>query len=215
LFRGSIRVFSNSSTDFVGSVALLEEKGQVAGVELKDSHLMCHHPAYQTHLQGILLIVHPDNFTSVVSDPFDPEHVTDYIRLESELSFLHVKTSLSQRDKLRQVKLRICETRRELATTWLESIAGTENLLVNVFGRGHLVTKSGATVYVTKCWPVSVTPRAVVNCTSEIPVTYNGSAVFVDPISYVIKLCASVVKCNDSAPPPPQVLNWGKVVLLD
>jgi hypothetical protein len=48
LFRGSIKVFSNSSSDFVGAVALLEEKGQVAGLELKDSSMLCLHPAYQT-----------------------------------------------------------------------------------------------------------------------------------------------------------------------
>jgi hypothetical protein len=79
------------------------------------------------------------------------------------------------------LELSICETRHEIATTRLESIAGTENpySLVNVFGRGHLATKSGATVYVTKCYPVSVTPRAVQNCTTKIPVTYNGSAVYV------------------------------------
>jgi hypothetical protein len=38
-----------------------------------------------------------------VVDPFDPEYITDYIRLQSELSFLHVKSSISQKDKLRQV----------------------------------------------------------------------------------------------------------------
>jgi hypothetical protein len=37
--------------------------------------------------------------------------------------------------------------------------------------------------------------------TSEIPVMYNGSAVFVNPISYVINMCGSVVKCNEIAPP--------------
>jgi hypothetical protein len=86
-----------------------------------------------------------------------------------------------------------------VASTRLESIAGTENpySLMEVFGRGHLATKSGATVYITKCWPVSVTPRAVQNCTMEIPAVFNGTDVYVDPISYIIKTHAVPVRCTD------------------
>jgi hypothetical protein len=107
---------------FSGAIALLEEKGQVAGLELLSSHLLCHHPAYSTHLQDVVLVVHPDNFTSIATDPFDPEQITDYIRLETELSFLHVKTTISNRDRLRQVRLAICETRRQVAATRLEAV---------------------------------------------------------------------------------------------
>jgi hypothetical protein len=90
------------------------------------------------------MVIHPDNFTSEVVDPFDPEHITDYIRLQSELSFLHVKSSISQKDKLRQVCLAICETRRQVAATHLELIAGCENpySLIQIFGRGHLASKA-------------------------------------------------------------------------
>jgi hypothetical protein len=63
LFRGKIRVFSNDSLSFSGAIALLEEKGQVAGLELLSSHLLCHHPAYSLHLRDVVLVVHPDNFT--------------------------------------------------------------------------------------------------------------------------------------------------------
>jgi hypothetical protein len=72
---------------------------------------------------------------------------------------------------------------------------------MEVFGRGHLSTKAGAAVYITKCNPVSVQPRAVVNCTSEIPVMYNGTAMFVDPISYILRTHAVPIKCTDVAPP--------------
>jgi hypothetical protein len=129
LFRGQIQIFSNDSSSFVGAIALLEEKGQVAGLELLSSHLLCHHPAYATHLRDVVLVVHPDNFNSIATDPFDPEQITDYIRLETELSFLHVKTTISNRDQLHQVRLAICETRRQVARTlmrlWKCLSAGT------------------------------------------------------------------------------------------
>jgi hypothetical protein len=82
----------NNSSSFVGAIALLEEKGQVSGLELLSSHLLCHHPAYATHLRDVVLVVHPDNFTSIATEPFDPEQITDYIRLETELSFLQSAT---------------------------------------------------------------------------------------------------------------------------
>ncbi len=72
---------------------------------------------------------------------------------------------------------------------------------MQVFGRGHQITRNGATVYVTKCQPVEVVPCQHTDCTNEIPVTFNDTEVFVDPISLVIKRAAAPVRCNNIAPP--------------
>jgi len=87
--------------------------------------------------------------------------------------------------------------------TRLESIAGTDNpfSLMQDFGKGHSVVKAGSTVYVTKCQPVSVRPRRDENCTHEIPAFFGNEKVFVDPISFVIRLVGTVLHCNDIAPP--------------
>jgi hypothetical protein len=55
----------------------------------------------------------------------------------------------------------------------LEAIASADHpcSLLQVFGRGHVITKSGAVVYVTRCNLVEVLPRVRRNCTEEIPVT--------------------------------------------
>jgi hypothetical protein len=203
LFTGSLKIYANSTSSFLDGIAILEEDKQVAGLELKSSFLLCHHPAFKTHLRDVIVVIHPDNVSSIVGSPYDPEQVSDVTRLESELSFLHVKSTLSQRDKLRQIKLSICTTRRQVASTRLEAIAGTQNpnSLMEVFGRGHLATRAGATVYITRCQAVSVTPRAVQNCTMDIPATLNNTDVFVDPISYIIKTHAFPVRCTDIAPP--------------
>jgi hypothetical protein len=73
--------------------------------------------------------------------------------------------------------------------------------LITIFSRGHLTRKAGSAVYVTRCIPVEVVPCSHKNCTEEIPVILNGTEVFVDPISYVIKSASSPVNCNDIAPP--------------
>jgi hypothetical protein len=102
-----------------------------------------------------------------------------------------VKTTLSNRDRLRQVRLAICDPRRQVVATRLEAAAGSDNpyAFIEVFGRGHLSTCAGAAVYITRCNPVSVQPRAVVNCTSEVPVMFNGTEMFIDLISYVLQRC--------------------------
>jgi hypothetical protein len=45
---------------------------------------------------------------------------------------------------------------------------------------------------------MEVTPRTHTN---EILAEYNGTDVFIDPISFVIKAAATPVRCNDIAPP--------------
>jgi hypothetical protein len=135
--------------------------------------------------------------------------LAEFNRLESELSFLQVRLTMTLQETIRQVKAEICEDRKQIAHTRLESIAGAENpfSLMQVFGRGHQVTRNGATVYVTRCQAAEVLPRTHTNCTNEIPVILNGTNVFVDPISFVIKAAAAPVRCNDVAPPRWR-LNW-------
>ncbi len=105
----------------------------------------------------------------------------DLTRLESEMSFLQVRTSMSMKEKLRQVRGAICVNRREIAHARLEAIAGADNpySLITIFGRGHLAIKAGGAVYVTRCASVEVLPQSHKNCTEEIPVTVNGTDAFV------------------------------------
>ncbi len=76
----------------------------------------------------------------------------------------------------------------------------------------HLAIKAGGAVYVTKCSTVEVVPRTHPNCTEEIPVTFNGTDAFVDPISYVLKSAGSPI-CTLQRCGPPQVQGRGEVVL--
>jgi hypothetical protein len=68
---------------------------------------------------------------------------------------------------------------------------------MQVFGRGHQVTRNGVTVYVTRCQATGVLPRTHTNCTNEIPAILNGMGMFVDPIIFVTKATAALVRCND------------------
>jgi hypothetical protein len=206
LYSGPIKVLTNTSSTFNGGLAIVEgrDMNQVAGLELTETFLLCGRAAQKTHIRNIVVFFHPMSQIQVASGKFDAATTEASItRLESELSFLQVKATMTLQERIRQVKGDICENRRQIAQLRLESIAGAENpySLIQIFKRGHQVTRNGATVYVTRCQPVEVTPRMHVNCTSEIPVTVNNTNLFVDPISFVIKAAASPVRCNDIAPP--------------
>jgi hypothetical protein len=204
LYRGPLKLFGNSTTTLEGSLALVEHASQAAGLELTSMFLLCGNSAYQTHLRNIALFIHPDPRITVATGKFTSAPASaDTTKLESEISFIQIKASVSHREKISQVKDEICQNRREIAFTRLESVAGTDNpyALMRVFGRGHMVTKNAASVYVTRCNPIEVEPRSPENCTSEIPVTWNGTDAFVDPISFVLSRTGSPVRCNDIAPP--------------
>jgi hypothetical protein len=127
----------------------------------------------------------------------------EFTRLESELSFLQVRATMTLQETIRQVKAEICEDRHQIAHTRLESITGVENpySLMQVFGRGYQVNCNGATVYVTRCQATGVLPRTHNNCTNEIPAILNGTNMFADPINFVIKASPALVRCNNIAPP--------------
>ncbi len=191
---------------YEGSTAVVEhhDKDHVAGLELAESFILCGHQAFKTHIKNIAVYIHKDDRMEVAQGQFtNKEGEGNLTRLESGMSFLQVRASMSMKEKLRQVRGAICVNRREIAHTRLEAIAGADNpySLITIFGRGHLAIKAGGAVYVTRCAPVEVLPRSHKNCTEEIPVTVNGTEAFVDPISYVIKSAGSPIHRNDVAPP--------------
>jgi len=166
--------------------------------------ILCGRAAQTMHIKNIAVFFHPVEQIEVVSGKFNMVTMeAEFTRLESELSFLQVRATMTLQETIRQVKEEICEDKKQIAHTRLESITGVENpySLMQVFGRGHQVTCNGATVFVTRCQATDVLPRTHTNCTNEIPAILNGTNVFADLINFVIKATPALVRCNNSAPP--------------
>ena len=165
--------------------------------------ILCGGAPQMTHIKNIAVFFHPMEQIEVVSGKFNMVTMeAEFTRLETELSFLQVRATMTLQETIRQVKVEICEDRKQIAHTRLESITGVENpySLMQVFGRGHQVNRNRATVYVTRCQATDVLPRTHTNCTNEIPAILNGTNVFADPISFVIKATPALVRCNNIAP---------------
>jgi hypothetical protein len=186
LYRGRIKVLTNSTASFTDITAIVagRDKNQVAGLEFKETMILCGRAAQTTHIKSIAVFFHPMEQIEVASGKFNMVTTeAEFTRLESELSFLQVRSTMTLQETIRQVKAEICEDRKQIAHTRLESIAGAENpySIMQVFGRGHQVTRNGATVYVTRCQAAEVLPRTHTNRTNKIPAILNGTNVFVDP----------------------------------
>jgi hypothetical protein len=126
-----------------------QDKDQAAGLKLAESFILCGHQAFKTHIKNIAVFIHKDDRMEVAQGHFnDKDEEGDLTRLESGMSFMQVRASMSMKEKLRQVRGAICVNWREIAHTRLEAIAGADNpySLITIFGRGHLAIKAGGGV---------------------------------------------------------------------
>ena len=135
---------NSSDPNMEGGLAVLEKDDQIAGLELSESFSLCHSAAWTTHLRDIV-VIHGDNNTSVAKNGFGASAVSETASVGSQLSILHIKIALSQKEILRQIKLAICENRRQVLLSRLKAIAGSDNpySLTNVLGCGVQLTRQG------------------------------------------------------------------------
>ena len=128
--------------------------------------VLCRNSALRTHIPNITVFAHQELRMEVASGK-RLEETINTTRLESRKSFLQIRVSMSLQEKICQVHQEICQSRRETALVRLEVIARADNpySLLQIFGRGHVIAKSGYVAYVTRCNPVEVLPRISNNCT--------------------------------------------------
>ena len=75
-----------------------------------------------------MIFFHPMAGMQVASGKFSTATgEAEVTRLESEVSFLQVKATMSLKERIRQVKAEICDNRRQIGHVGLESLAGAEN----------------------------------------------------------------------------------------
>jgi hypothetical protein len=98
-----------------------QDKDQTAGLEVAESFILCGHQAFRTHIKNIAVFVHKDDRMEVAQGRFSgKEGEADLTRLESGMSFMQVRASMSMKEKLKQVRGAICKNRQDIARTRLE-----------------------------------------------------------------------------------------------
>ncbi len=107
LYRGMMKAYVNQTNMYEGSTVVVEhqDKDQAVGLELAESFILCGHQAFKTHIKNIAVFIHKDDRMEVAQGQFnDKEGEGDLTRLESGMSFMQVKASMSMKEKLRQVR---------------------------------------------------------------------------------------------------------------
>jgi hypothetical protein len=105
LYRGMMKAYVNQTNTYEGSTVVVEhqDKDQAAGHELAESFILCGHQAFRTHIKNIAVFIHKDDRMEVAQGRFtDKEGEGDLTRLESGMSFMQVRASMSMKEKLRQ-----------------------------------------------------------------------------------------------------------------
>jgi hypothetical protein len=118
LYRGRIKVLTNSTASFTDGTAIVagRDKNQVAGLELKETMILCGQAAQTTHIKSIAVFFHPMEQIEVASGKFNMVTTeTEFTRLDSELSFLQVRSTMTLQETIRQMKAEICEDRKQIA----------------------------------------------------------------------------------------------------
>jgi hypothetical protein len=107
LYWGMMKAYLNQTNTYEGSTVVMEhqDKDQAVGLELAESFILCGHQAFRTHIKNIAVFIHKDDSMEVAQGRFsDKEGEGDLTRLESSMSFMQVRASMSMKEKLRQVR---------------------------------------------------------------------------------------------------------------
>ncbi len=102
-----MKAYGNQTNTYEGSTVVVEhqDKDQAAGLELAESIILCGHQAFKTHIKNIAVFIHKDDRMEVAQGRFNnKEGEGDLKRLESGMSFMQVRASMSMKEKLRQVR---------------------------------------------------------------------------------------------------------------
>jgi hypothetical protein len=109
-----MKAYVNQTSTYEGSTVVVEhqDKDQAAGLEVAESFILCGHQAFRTHIKNIAVFIHKDDRMEEAQGRFSgKEGEADLTRLESGMSFMQVRASMSMKEKLRQVRGAICENR--------------------------------------------------------------------------------------------------------
>ncbi len=115
-------MLTKSTASFTDGMAIVagRDKNQVASLELKETMILCRRVTQTTHIKSIAVFFHPMEQIEVASGKFNMVTTeAEFTRLESELSFLQVKSTMTQQETIGQVKAEICEDRKQIAHTRL------------------------------------------------------------------------------------------------
>ena len=183
-----------------GSIVMIAEGQQYAGLVLRKKTRLCGNQCYPTHIPNIMVCVGgKDAFPSA---DFRPQVDTARVNAQTQISHLHLATNLKMYHRFEEVQADLCVLDRKILHNKLQALSGASNpyALMDLYGRGHKVYVAGAVAYVARCVPMEATRYNYPNCTAEIPIEINGTRLFADAHTWVMQEFPTIVPCSDIMP---------------
>ena len=195
------RVKGDSMLDSLVMVAN-ETSGQYAGLILRQPQSICRVRCFSTQNKGLTVCLLREHDEPVPKAAFKEHFDVQSAAVQTQLSYLHLSSSLQTRERFVLVQAALCEVERKTLYNKLQAVAGSRNpySLLDLYGPGHEVINAGAAAYVLRCVPVEAVPASFGNCTREIPVHVNGTVRFADPFTWVLRDFPAVVPCSKVMP---------------
>ena len=186
IFRGEATLHRRHGTNgLVDAVVMIRHNAtdQFAGLVLKAVITTCDIRCFTTQIRGLVVCPYREGDKPVPKREFRAHFSISQVDLQTQLGFLHVTTNMAAADRFARVQSELCNVDRRTLFNKLQAIAGANNqyALMDLYGAGHQVTQGGAAVYVTRCTPVDVTRVEHVNCTQEVPASYNNCLLYTSP----------------------------------
>jgi len=122
--------------------------------------------------------------------------------LRSRLTAVRMGHNMTREEKIRKLQWSLCEGKRRTFSKLLEHARSTNSMedLSRSYGKGQLVARAGATMYITECKSVQVQQRTLETCPNDLPVIVDGRNLFADLFTYVLKLNTSGQCTKDRIP---------------
>lgn len=162
---------------------------------------LCGLDGHSTPYHGLYVIEYRDQPPFPLTTPLTPN--VDIIRyIETKHMTFAYGSSLSLLDIIQTISMNQCQSYRGTLLNRLHIIAATPssaNLLLNnrpgIYGR-----VAGEVVHIMQCPAVMVTLRRNMFCTSEIPVSYQGHDMYMDPRTRILSNSYTVTDCSILTP---------------
>ncbi len=199
LYKGKLGILD-------GGVVTLDKTsdGQKAWLRLERGVTICGRRMRRTHLPHVFVEWdgHP-RMQGMVKRYVAPLEERELESMRLEWSYLRGRDDYMLRRDIQDATTNGCWTKGILMDLRQSQAAGREGpgSVARLFGVGHLALRSGGVVYAARCRMVVVELRNHTPCTQEIPVTYQGKEVYVEPLSLVVQRSATPVKCRKKTPP--------------
>ncbi len=199
LYKGKLGVLD-------GCVVTLDKTsdGQKAWLRLERGVTICGRRMRRTHLPHVYVKWDGhQRMQGMVKRYVAPLEERELESMRLEWSYLRGCDDYMLRRDIQDITTNGCWTKGILMDLRQSQAAGREGpgSVARLFGVGHLALRSGGVISAARCRMVVVELRNHTTCIQEIPVTYQGKEVSVEPLSLVVQRSATPVKCRKKIPP--------------